>query len=189
MRSRLSQAIEVATSHANPNPSHRLLTLPPTFTLTRYTGCSAVVQIQRSGYPVAFVLKDFVATYRCIAFREPKLIDDELPNADIVKNLLVYGQGMSTEKDQPGWLALESGLRVQIGKTKVFMRDDVLKHLEGPKNEVHGGAALVVQTAERRHAVLPLTLTLTLTLTLILTLTRTLTLTLTLTPTLTPTRQ
>ena len=108
---------------------------------------------------MAFVLKDFVATYRCIAFREPKLIDDELPNADIVKNLLVYGQGMSTEKDQPGWLALESGLRVQIGKTKVFMRDDVLKHLEGPKNEVHGGAALVVQTAQRRHAVLTLPLT------------------------------
>jgi len=43
---------------------------------------------------------------------------------------------------------------VQIGKTKVFMRDDVLKHLEGPKNEVHGGAALVVQTAQRRHAVM-----------------------------------
>jgi len=30
----------------------------------------------------------------------------------------------------------------------------VLKHLEGPKNEVHGGAALVVQTSQRRHAVL-----------------------------------
>ena len=60
---------------------------------------------------------------------------------------------MSAEKGQPGWLTSESGLRVQIGKTKVFMRDDVLKHLEGPKNEVHGGAALVVQTAQRRHAV------------------------------------
>eukprot|EP00320_Phaeocystis_rex_P000214 CAMPEP_0119057708 /NCGR_PEP_ID=MMETSP1178-20130426/2102_1 /TAXON_ID=33656 /ORGANISM="unid sp, Strain CCMP2000" /LENGTH=1078 /DNA_ID=CAMNT_0007038565 /DNA_START=76 /DNA_END=3312 /DNA_ORIENTATION=- len=119
-----------------------------------YTGCSAVVQIQRSGYPVAFVLKDFVATYRCIAFREPALINNELPNSEIVKNLLTYGQGLSEEKDQPGWLTPESGLRVQIGKTKVFMRDDVLKHLEGPKNEVHGGAALVVQTSQRRHAVL-----------------------------------
>ena len=36
--------------------------------------------------------------------------------------------------------------------TKVFMRDDVLKHLEAPKNEVHGGASLVIQTAQRRHA-------------------------------------
>jgi len=32
------------------------------------------------------------------------------------------------------------------------MRDDVLKHLEAPKNEVHGGAALVIQTAQRRLA-------------------------------------
>ena len=36
--------------------------------------------------------------------------------------------------------------------TQVFMRDDVLKHLEAPKNEVHGGAALVIQTAQRRLA-------------------------------------
>jgi len=77
-----------------------------------------------------------------------------LPNAEIVKNLLEYGQSLSAEKDQPGWLTEKAGLRVQVGKTKVFMRDDVLKHLEGPKNEVHGGAALVVQTAQRRHQVL-----------------------------------
>ena len=120
----------------------------------QYTGCSAVVQIQRSGYPVSFVLKDFVATYRCIAFREPKLIQEDLPNAEIVKNLLEYGQSQSAEKDLPGWLTKEADLRVQIGKTKVFMRDDVLKHLEAPKNEVHGGAALVIQTAQRRHAVM-----------------------------------
>lgn len=120
----------------------------------QYTGCSAVVQIQRSGYPVSFVLKDFVATYRCIAFREPKLIQEDLPNAEIVKNLLVYGQAQSVEKDLPGWLTKEADLRVQIGKTKVFMRDDVLKHLEAPKNEVHGGASLVIQTAQRRHAVM-----------------------------------
>ena len=118
-----------------------------------YTGCSAVVEIQRSGYPVSFVLKDFVATYRCIAFREPQLIADTLPNAEIVANLLSYGQKMSVEKDEPGWLTEKGGLRVQVGKTKVFMRDDVLKHLEGPKNEVHGGAALVVQTSQRRHMV------------------------------------
>merc|ERR1719197_1883277 len=49
---------------------------------------------------------------------------------------------MSVEKDEPGWLTEKGGLRVQVGKTKVFMRDDVL-----------GGAALVVQTSQRRHMV------------------------------------
>ena len=50
------------------------------------------------------------------------------------------------------------------------MRDDVLKHLEAPKNEVHGGAALVIQTAQRRHAPRAPALTRTLSLALALAL-------------------
>ena len=50
------------------------------------------------------------------------------------------------------------------------MRDDVLKHLEAPKNEVHGGASLVIQTAQRRHAPRAPALTRTLSLALALAL-------------------
>jgi len=119
----------------------------------KYTGCAAVVEIQRSGYPVSMTTKDFIGSYRVICFDQPKLIDNALPNAEIVKNLLTFGQAQSEEKDGPGWLDEEGGFRVQIGKTKVFMKDDVLKHLEKPKRLVTGKAALVMQKDYRRHGV------------------------------------
>jgi hypothetical protein len=97
--------------------------------------------------------KDFVASYRVICFDQPQLIDNALPNGEIVKNLLTFGQSQSEEKNEKGWMTAEGGLRVQIGKTKVFMKDNVLRHLEAPKRLVTGKAALVIQKDMRRYFV------------------------------------
>jgi len=51
----------------------------------KYTGCAAVVEIKRSGYPVSMTTKDFIGSYRIICFDQPKLIDNALPNAEIAR--------------------------------------------------------------------------------------------------------
>lgn len=79
----------------------------------QYTGCSAVVEIQRTGYPISLTHLDFVRQYRCIAFDRPALLNDaSLSSADICKNILKYAQQEhSSEKDGESWL---SSLRVQV---------------------------------------------------------------------------
>jgi len=118
----------------------------------RYTGCSAVVEIQRSGYPISFQHHEFVRQYRCIAFDRPDLLNDKsLSSAAVCKNILDYAQQEhSTEKGGESWL---KSLRVQIGRTKIFMRDDVLKVLEPPRQAVIGRAALAVQRFARSYLV------------------------------------
>ena len=39
----------------------------------KYTGCAAVVEIQRSGYPVSLSHGEFLGRYRCIALSLPQL--------------------------------------------------------------------------------------------------------------------
>jgi len=117
----------------------------------RYTGCSAVVEIQRSGYPVSFSHADFVRQYRCIAFEQPALIDATLGNTTIARNILEYVQKEhSTAKLEEAWL---TSLKVQVGRTKVFMRDEVLRMLELPRTSVLGRAALCVQRYGRTYLV------------------------------------
>ena len=111
-----------------------------------YTGCTAVVEIQRSGYPVSFVHSEFVRQYRCIAFDAPKILDETLPSSIIVKGLLEYAQQLAGGTED-----LIATLRVQVGKTKVFMRDDVLRILEAPRREVVGRAATSVQRYTRGY--------------------------------------
>ena len=37
-----------------------------------YTGVMAVVEIQRSGYPISMSKEDFVKRYRCLGFETPR---------------------------------------------------------------------------------------------------------------------
>jgi len=118
----------------------------------KYTGCSAVVEIQRSGYPMSFAHADFVRQYRCIAFEKPALIDASLGNTAICRNILEYVQAEHSPSAAKGesWLA---SLKVQVGRTKVFMRDEILRHLELPRTSVLGRAALCVQRFARTYLV------------------------------------
>jgi len=54
----------------------------------RYTGVSAVVEIQRSGYPISLLKTDFVRRYRCCAFSEPQSASPDLPPETVCANLL-----------------------------------------------------------------------------------------------------
>jgi len=118
----------------------------------RYTGCSAVVEIQRSGYPISFKHSEFIKQYKCIAFDSPSLYDlNSISLSKACANLLWHAQQLIGERDESkGWVTT---LRVQIGKTKVFMRDDVLRHLEGPRRAVTGRAGVCIQRYARGYLV------------------------------------
>ncbi len=110
----------------------------------RYTGVGAVVEIQRSGYPISLPKSDFIARYRCCVFAEPHLMAAELSEDDKCKNLLnAIRSLLGIEAD---WLAL---LQVQLGKTKVFLREDVVKGIEKAREAIFEEGAHAVQKAAR----------------------------------------
>ena len=55
-----------------------------------YTGVSAVVTIQRSGYPVTLLMTDFVKRFRCTCFDNPKLIARSLEAKVVCQNVLSH---------------------------------------------------------------------------------------------------
>eukprot|EP00322_Chrysochromulina_rotalis_P026702 CAMPEP_0115887378 /NCGR_PEP_ID=MMETSP0287-20121206/31730_1 /TAXON_ID=412157 /ORGANISM="Chrysochromulina rotalis, Strain UIO044" /LENGTH=1428 /DNA_ID=CAMNT_0003343967 /DNA_START=24 /DNA_END=4312 /DNA_ORIENTATION=+ len=114
----------------------------------RYTGVGAVVEIQRSGYPISLPKADFVARYRCCAFSDPGLIDGALPIDTICANLLMTIQQLLELNREAGadWLA---SLRVQLGQTKVFLREDVVKHIEKAREAIFEEASHAVQRLGR----------------------------------------
>jgi hypothetical protein len=106
----------------------------------RYTGVSAVVQIQRSGYPISLTHTEFIRRYRCIAFEHPALIAQTLKPAEVVNNLLKSGPGIC--KVEAEWL--DSKL-AQVGVSKIYMREDVMRALEGPRRDVAERASKTTQ--------------------------------------------
>ena len=92
----------------------------------RYLGVNAVVEINRRGYPVKQLFEDFIRKYRCIAFDEPHRLKGE--RAAVVASLL---EKASLPKDGPsGWGTTRT---IQIGKTKVFLKPEIVPILEKPR--------------------------------------------------------
>ena len=78
----------------------------------RYTGVGAVVEIQRSGYPISLPKADFVLRYRCCAFSDPSLTAASLSVDEVCKNLLTVIQQLLGIGEEDTWLP---ELRVQLG--------------------------------------------------------------------------
>ena len=88
----------------------------------RYTGVSAVVEIQRSGYPISLPKADFFRRYRSCAFSDPALTSAKLPLDTLCANILSSIEallGLDTS-----WL---DTLSVQLGKTKIFLREEAVR--------------------------------------------------------------
>ena len=112
----------------------------------RYLGVHAVVEINRVGFPVKQTFEDFVRKFRCIAFDKPSLIAESLPPSDVCVNLLAVA---GLEREGPGgW---EATRLVQIGKTKVFLRNEALPILDKPRRLARNRAAACVQKFARRR--------------------------------------
>ena len=122
----------------------------------KYTGVHSVVDIHRAGYPIKFTMGDFVKRYRCIAFDQPRLISDKLPDQERSVNLLNLAHKLATadpksgEKGERPWL---ESMRVQLGKTRVFMRGDIVKHIEKPRHAAQTRAAICVQRYARTRLI------------------------------------
>ena len=86
----------------------------------RYTGVAAVVEIQRSGYPISLPKNEFVKRYRSVAFSTPALVAPSLSVDTVCANLLGALRKLLDIEDD--WLA---DLAVQLGKTKIFLREGV----------------------------------------------------------------
>jgi len=114
----------------------------------RYTGVAAVVEIQRSGYPISLPKSDFVSRYRSCAFSAPEQIAATLSEDEKCTNLLMMIQqlqGLEVENGED-WISL---LKVQLGKTKVFLREEVVKHIEKAREAIFEEGAASVQRAAR----------------------------------------
>mmetsp|Transcript_31792 Transcript_31792/g.66569 ORF Transcript_31792/g.66569 Transcript_31792/m.66569 type:complete len:1417 (+) Transcript_31792:14-4264(+) len=116
----------------------------------RYTGVSAVVEIQRSGYPVSLPKADFIARYRCCAFSCPDKIAQSLDSTVVCTNLFEVIEEL-IGNEVGSWL---KNLAVQMGKTKVFMREEVVKLLENARDAVWTEGACGLQRAARRRIAL-----------------------------------
>ena len=128
----------------------------------RYLGVPAVVEIHRVGYPVKQSFADFVKRYRCIGFAHPALLSEQLPLAEVCTNLvkmaeaqaaaapLRRGGAPSATPAASGWFDPVAPL-VQLGKSKVFMRRELLPLMERPRRAARGKAAVRVQAYARRR--------------------------------------
>ncbi len=112
----------------------------------RYTGVASVVEIQRSGYPISISHGDFLSRYRCIALERPALCKELTQAApEACKALLRAGPEIA--KIEPvDWMG---DLAAVVGKTRVFMKDLVVRALEAPRLEAATKATLVMQRFAR----------------------------------------
>ena len=126
----------------------------------RYTGVASVIEIQRSGYPVSLSHSDFLGRYRCIALSHPKLctILAESSPADACKALLDAGPAIagtaaaaraSAVEAKASGAAWLSDLSAVVGKTRIFLKDHVMRTLEAPRLEASVKATLCLQRAAR----------------------------------------
>ena len=107
----------------------------------RYTGVGAVIEIQRSGYPISINKADFVTRYRCCCLGTP--VDSDVDQAS--KQVLIATQKASGIAGN--WL---EELTAQLGKTKIFMRDEVVRALETTRDTMREKAATIIALAMKR---------------------------------------
>jgi len=114
----------------------------------RYTGVAAVVEIQRSGYPISYSHSNFIGRYRCIAFNKPEILAKaQADPMACCTGILRYAQELAgDEAPKESWL---DSLLAQVGATKVWMRAEVLNVLEVPRRSVTGRAATACQRLAR----------------------------------------
>ena len=119
----------------------------------QYTGCGAVVAVQRSGYPVSMPQREFIRMYHCITLGTKTNISGDTKQQ--VEKLLTLAQSLSEDhKGKPPWMDKNFGQPpVQLGKTKVFMKDEVVKALEIPKRDVNAKAQILVARHVRGHRI------------------------------------
>ena len=110
----------------------------------RYTGVASVVAIQRSGYPISMTHSEFVGRYRCIALTRPKLLQGSAKEACTA--LIKAGPEISGCPKGENWLKEQD---VQIGVTKVYFRDEIVRKLEQPRLEATRKAAIALQRRQR----------------------------------------
>mmetsp|Transcript_29462 Transcript_29462/g.48834 ORF Transcript_29462/g.48834 Transcript_29462/m.48834 type:complete len:1439 (-) Transcript_29462:104-4420(-) len=113
----------------------------------RYTGVASVVEIQRCGYPISLPKADFITRYRCCGFSNAASLDKTLSADEICTNLLHSGQAL-LGYEKSDWL---SSHVVQLGKSKVFLREEVVKQLEKAREAIWDEGALHVQRASHRR--------------------------------------
>ena len=109
----------------------------------RYTGVGAVVAIQRSGYPISMSHTEFIGRYRCIALDRPHLLKGTPKDATTA--LIKAGPMIANVKDAD-WLGTKE---CQIGVTRVYFREEVLRALETPRLNATRTAAVALQRRER----------------------------------------
>jgi len=110
----------------------------------RYTGVSAVTQMYRVGYPSSFLKREFVGRYKCLSFVEERTVPAVTDDDALCRNLLRLAQIGSASS----WL---DEMEVQLGKTKVFMRERVVKALELARQASWSKVAVHIQRQYRGH--------------------------------------
>ena len=113
-----------------------------------YTGVGAVVEIQKKGYPVSMPQAEFIRRYRCVAFDQPALISKDKEPKVVCENIAKAAQTLAGKRCKVDILGDHM---MQVGKTKVYLKEEVVKFFEKPRREVWGKAAAKLQRATRRR--------------------------------------
>eukprot|EP01094_Clydonella_sp_ATCC50884_P021090 TRINITY_DN454_c0_g1_i4.p1 TRINITY_DN454_c0_g1~~TRINITY_DN454_c0_g1_i4.p1 ORF type:complete len:644 (+),score=334.07 TRINITY_DN454_c0_g1_i4:123-1934(+) len=112
-------------SHKKPN----MLDQKMTYDQLLYAGMLETIRIRRMGYPIRYTLDDFWKRYRCVA---PEVAPGSDPHA--TAEALVKAMGLNIP------------METQIGKTKVFFKQDTANDLEDRRNVALTSVIMRMQT-------------------------------------------
>ncbi|KAM3172233.1 hypothetical protein ACTXT7_014968 [Hymenolepis weldensis] len=133
-----------------PNPEKKPMTFEDTMVMEqlRYIGILETVRIRSSGFPVRLPYEQFVHTYTSLldrqAFRQVTSIPDLKQRAQALLANIHRVLGETTP--------VKLGKDFEMGKTKVFLRQELADKLENIRRRRHVQAARIIQRAWRRRA-------------------------------------
>ncbi|VUZ40861.1 unnamed protein product [Hymenolepis diminuta] len=133
-----------------PNPEKKPMTFEDTMVMEqlRYIGILETVRIRSSGFPVRLPYEQFVHTYTSLldrqTFRQVTSIPDLKQRAQALLANIHRVLGETTP--------VKLGKDFEVGKTKVFLRQELSDKLENVRRRRHVQAARIIQRAWRRRA-------------------------------------
>uniref|UniRef100_A0A5K3EUU6 Myosin motor domain-containing protein n=2 Tax=Mesocestoides corti TaxID=53468 RepID=A0A5K3EUU6_MESCO len=133
-----------------PNPEKRPMTFEDTMVMEqlRYIGILETVRIRSSGFPVRLPYQQFVQNYVSLLDRQTFHKVTSIP--DLKQRADALFKNIHRVLASPSQINL--GQEFEMGRSKVFLRQELADQLEGVRRRRHVQAARTIQRAWRRRA-------------------------------------
>ncbi|CDS42665.1 myosin XV [Echinococcus multilocularis] len=133
-----------------PNPDKKPMTFEDTMVMEqlRYIGILETVRIRSSGFPVRLPYEQFVHNYTSLLDRQTFRQVTSIPGLKQRTQALLNNINRVLVSSRP----VKLGQDYEVGRTKVFLRQELADQLEGIRRRRHVQAARIIQRAWRRRA-------------------------------------